>query len=183
MQHSILVVDDEPLYSSSIKYLLEQNGYHVEVAITGRDALYFLQRNSFHAVLLDLNLPDIDGIQVADYIGQHHSDTAIIIQTGYATVNSAIQAMRYGVFDFLCKPNKAELVLKTIARGIDYKRLKWKLAQSEKRFRKLSEATSEGIAIFEDDRLLYVNDQLCRLFGYDEAEMFRISLGYYSGMG
>ncbi len=176
MQHSILVVDDEPLYSSSIKYLLEQNGYHVEVAITGRDALSLLQTNFFHAVLLDLNLPDIDGIQVADYIGQNHSDTAIIIQTGYATVNSTIQAMRYGVFDFLCKPNKAELVLKTIARGIDYKRLKWKLAQSEKRFRKLSEATSEGIAIFEDDRLLYVNDQLCRLFGYDEVEMFRISL-------
>lgn len=174
MQHSVLVVDDEPLYCSSIKFLLETNHYHVEVAGTGREALSFLQTDFFHAVLLDLNLPDIDGIQVAEYIRQNHADTAIIIQTGYATVNNAVQAMRYGVFDFLCKPNKAELVLETISRGIENKRLKWELAQSEKRFRKLSEATWEGIAIFEQDRLLHVNDQLCRLFGYSEAEFFKI---------
>jgi two-component system, cell cycle sensor histidine kinase and response regulator CckA len=172
MQHSILVVDDEPLYCSSIQFLLETNHYRVRVASTGREALSFLQTEYFHAVLLDLNLPDIDGIQVAEYIRQNHYETAIIIQTGYATVNNAIQAMRYGVFDFLCKPNKAELVLETIARGIENKRLKWELTQSEKRFRKLSEATWEGIAIFENSRLLYVNGQLCKLFGYDEAELF-----------
>jgi len=172
MQHSILVVDDEPLYCSSIQFLLETNHYRVRVAKTGREALSYLQAEFFHAVLLDLNLPDIDGIQVAEYIKRNHYDTAIIIQTGYATVNNAIQAMRYGVFDFLCKPNKAELVLETIARGIENKHLKWELAQSEKRFRKLSEATWEGIAIFENSRLLYVNEQICKLFGYDEAELF-----------
>jgi len=174
MQHSILVVDDEPYYCSTLKFLLETNQYRVEIAKSGREALSFLQNDFFHAVLLDLNLPDIHGIQVAEYIKQNHQDTAIIIQTGYATVNSAIQAMRYGVFDFLCKPNKAELVLETIARGIENKQLKWELSQSEKRFRKLSEATWEGIAIFENNRLLHVNNQLCRIFGYEEAEFFRI---------
>ncbi len=174
MQHSILVVDDEPFYCSSIQFLLETNHYHVQVANSGREALSLLQSESFHAVLLDLNLPDIDGIQVAEYIRQNHYDTAIIIQTGYASVNNAIQAMRYGVFDFLCKPNKAELVLETIARGIENKRLKWELVQSEKRFRKLSEATWEGIAIFENNKILYVNDQLCQLFGYSEKELYAI---------
>ncbi len=174
MQHSILVVDDEPQYCSSIKFLLETNHYCVTCAGTGRDALSSLQTQFFHAVLLDLNLPDIDGIQIAEYVRHNHYETAIVIQTGYATVNSAIQAMRYGVFDFLCKPNKPELVLETIARGIENKQLRWELAQSEKRFRKLSEATWEGIAIFKNDRLLYVNDQLCRLLGYDEAELFDV---------
>jgi two-component system, cell cycle sensor histidine kinase and response regulator CckA len=174
MQHSILVVDDESYYCSTIKFILETNFYRVKIANSGREALSLLQNDSFHAVLLDLNLPDIDGIQVAEYIKQNHHDTAIIIQTGYATVNSAIQAMRYGVFDYLCKPNKAELVLETIARGIQNKRLKWELERSEKRFRRLSEATWEGIAVFEDNRLLHVNSQLCEIFGYDEAELFRI---------
>ena len=174
MQHSILVVDDEPLYCSSIKFLLETNHYHVEIAHTGRDALSCLQKGDFHAVLLDLNLPDIDGIQVAEYIRQNHYDIAIIIQTGYASVNGAIQAMRCGVFDFLCKPNKAELVLATIARGIENKQLRIELTKSETRFRKLSEATWEGIAIFEDSRLLYINDQLCKLVGYREEEMFSL---------
>ncbi len=174
MQHAILVVDDEPHYCSTLKFLLETNRYRVEIAKSGREALSFLQNDFFHAVLLDLNLPDIHGIQVAEYIKQNHQDTAIIIQTGYATVNSAIQAMRYGVFDFLCKPNKAELVLETIARGIENKQLKRDLEQSENRFRKLSEATWEGIAIFENNRLLHVNNQLCRIFGYEEAELFRM---------
>ena len=175
MQHSILVVDDEPYYCSTLKFLLETNRYRVEIAKSGREALSFLQNDFFHAVLLDLNLPDIHGIQVAEYIKQNHQDTAIIIQTGYATVNSAIQAMRYGVFDFLCKPNKAEMVLETIARGIENKQLKRKLAQSEKRSRMLAEATWEGVAIFDKNRLLHVNDQLCRIFGYEEAELFRLS--------
>ena len=174
MQHSILVVDDEPYYCSTIKLLLETNHYRVEIAQSGRDALSFLQNDFFHAVLLDLNLPDIHGLQVAEYIKQNHPDTAIIIQTVYATVNSAIQAMRNGVFDFLCKPNKAELVIETIARGIENKQLKRELAQSEKRLRRLSEATWEGIAIFDNNRLLHVNNQLCRIFGYTEAELFRL---------
>ena len=174
MRHSILVVDDEPYYCSTLKFLLETNRYRVEIAKSGREALSLLQNDFFHAVLLDLNLPDIHGIQVAEYIKQNHQDTAIIIQTGYATVNSAIQAMRYGVFDFLCKPNKAELVLETISRGIENKQLKQELAQSEKRFRRLSEATWEGVAIFSNNRLLHVNDQFCRIFGYDEAELFRL---------
>ncbi|MDR3629497.1 MAG: response regulator [Desulfocapsaceae bacterium] len=171
MQHSILVVDDEPQYCSTLKFLLEANGYCVEIAQSGRDALSCLQKDFFHAVLLDLNLPDTYGIQVAEYIKQNHPDTAIIIQTGHATVNSAIQAMRYGVFDFLCKPNKAELVLETIARGIENKQLRLNLEQSEKRFRLLAEATWEGIAIFIDSRLRHVNTQLCAIFGYTEAEL------------
>jgi two-component system, cell cycle sensor histidine kinase and response regulator CckA len=174
MRHSILVVDDEPHYCSTIKFLLKANNYRVEIAKSGREALSFLQRDLFDAILLDLNLPDIDGIQVAEYIKQNHDDTAIIIQTGYGTINSAIQAMRYGVFDYLCKPNKTELVLETIARGINNKRLKKELAQSEKRFRQLSEATWEGVAIFENNQLLHINSQFCRIFGYDEAELFRI---------
>ncbi len=174
MQHSILVVDDEPYYCSTLKFLLESNSYRVEIATSGREALSFLQNDSFHAVLLDLNLPDIHGIQVAEYIKQNHQDTAIIIQTGYATVNSAIQAMRNDVFDFLCKPNKTELVLETIARGIENKQLKRELAQSEKRLRRLSEATWEGIAIFDNNRLLHVNNQLCRIFGYTEAELLHL---------
>jgi two-component system, cell cycle sensor histidine kinase and response regulator CckA len=175
MQHSILVVDDEPYYCSTLKFILETSGYRVEMAYSGQQALSCLQNDFFHAVLLDLNLPDIDGIQVAEYIKQNHCDTAIIIQTGYATVNNAIQAMRSGVFDFLCKPNKAELVLETIARGIENKQLKWELAQSERRFRQLSEATWEGIAVFEKNRLLHVNSQFCEIFGYEETELFCIS--------
>jgi two-component system, cell cycle sensor histidine kinase and response regulator CckA len=121
--------------------------------------------------LVDINLPDISGNQIATRIGAEHPGTAIIILTGNATIDNAVESLRQGVYDYLRKPCPPERLTRTIARSIQHKQLKQDLHNSEKRFRQLAQATWEGIIIYERGALLQTNDQLCRMFGYQEDEL------------
>ena len=165
MGNTILVVDDERNFRSGIQCLLEENGYAVDQAATGREALVQLRTYRYQAVLLDLLLPDIEGIELAEFITLNHPETAVVILTGNGSINTAIRAIRYGVVDYLQKPCRPELVLQILARGIESKRLKQELIASRYTFEQLAGATWEGIAFFSDDRLLQCNPQFCDLFG------------------
>jgi len=176
MAESILVVDDERNFCSSIKYILEESGYTVDLAPTGQDAFLRLQDRSYHAILLDLVLPDIEGIEIAEYVAQHQPDTAIVILTGQATVGSAVQAMRFRVYDYLSKPCNPELVLQTISRAIETKQLRRELLVSKKKFQQLAEATWEGIIIFSGNTVLQVNQQCLEIFGMSEKELLSHAL-------
>ncbi len=171
MAESILVVDDERNFCSSIKYILEESGYSVDLAATGKEAFVRLQSGSYHAILLDLALPDIEGIEIAEYISEHQADTAIVVLTGQATVGSAVQAMRFKVYDYLSKPCLPEMVLQTLSRAIETKRLKRELLVGKKKFQQLAEATWEGIIIFSGSTVLQVNRQCLEIFGMAEEEL------------
>ncbi len=171
MSESILVVDDERNFCSSSKCILEESGYTVDLASSGKDAFIRLQDKSYHAILLDLALPDIEGIEIAEYVALHQPDTAIVILTGQATVGSAVQAMRFKVYDYLNKPCNPELVLQTISRAIETKHLRRELLISKKKFQQLAEATWEGIIIFSGNTVLQVNHQCLEIFGMSEEEL------------
>ncbi|WP_456385488.1 response regulator [Desulfolithobacter sp.] len=171
MAYHILIIDDEPQFCISLKMLLEADGYAVDVAHSGQEALFFLEKKSFHATLLDIGLPDISGNEIATHISSNHPSTAIIILTGIATVENAVEAMRQGVYDYLRKPCDPEQLLRIISRAIEHKKLQSDLRASERRFRQLSEATWEGIFIYEEGCLLLANQQLCEMFGYSEEEL------------
>lgn len=170
MTESILVVDDELNFCTSIKYILEQSGYTVNIATSGKDAFVCLQGGSYHAILLDLVLPDIEGIEIAEFVNRQHPDTAIVIVTGQASVGSAVLAMRFKVCDYLNKPCKPELVLQTISRAIETKQLKREVLLSKKKFQQLAEATWEGIIIFREDTVLQTNQQCLDIFDLSEEE-------------
>lgn len=178
MSHSILVIDDEIHLCASMKYILEYHEFHVETASSADEAHSLLLSKHFDAVLLDINLPDPEnsGLVIAEYIRKHLPTTAVIIQTGKASVDTAIEAIRNNVYDYLRKPCDPDLLVKTITKGILHKGLEQQLYKSEKRFRQLSEATWEGLAIFRDNRLIQVNNQLCELLGYDEQELIDMPL-------
>ncbi|HEB49564.1 MAG TPA: response regulator [Desulfobulbus sp.] len=171
MAHCVLIIDDEPHFCSSLSLLLEADGYTVDTANSGREALFRLQNSSYQAVLLDIGLPDIKGTEIAARINDRHPDTAVIILTGHATVDSAVEALRLGVYDYLRKPCDAGQLLRIVERGIAHKQLEQQLRASEKRFRQLSQATWEGIIIYEAGNLLQANGQLCDMFGYREDEL------------
>lgn len=171
MNHSILVIDDETHFCSSLEVLLQAEGYRVQLAYSGQEALHLFASTSYSAVLIDIGLPDIDGIDVAAHVATNHPNTAAIILTGNATVDNAVDALRHGVYDYLRKPCSPDRLLRTIARGIAHKQLEIDLKNSEKRFRQLSQATWEGIIIYEEGRLLQANGQLCSLFGYTLEEL------------
>ncbi|SHO51070.1 hybrid sensor histidine kinase/response regulator [Desulfopila aestuarii] len=164
MGNAILVVDDERNFRTGIQFFLEENGYAVDQAATGSEALLQLRENSYQAVLLDLLLPDVEGIELAEFITLNHPDTAVVILTGNGSINTAVRAVRYGVVDYLQKPCRPELVLQILARGIESKRLKKELIASRYTFEQLAAATWEGIAFFSDDRLTQCNPQFWELF-------------------
>jgi len=99
----ILVVDDEVEMGNFFKFFLEGKNYEIAVAKNGSEARNALQEY-FHLILLDLKLPDTDGITLLKEIKERHPTTEVLIMTGYSTVKSAVEAIQLGAYDYLEKP-------------------------------------------------------------------------------
>lgn len=111
MTHKILVVDDENTLRHFLRLHLQANGYQVSEAADGQEAMSLIARDRFDVALVDLRLTDMDGLEVMRHLRHHEPQTSVIILTGYATVNSAVEALRQGAHDYLIKPcNTAELL-------------------------------------------------------------------------
>ena len=171
MSESILVIDDEYNFSTSLRSILEGNGYLVDVAATGSEAFALLQGRSYQAVLLDLVLPDLDGIEIAEHIARVRPDTAVIVLTGHASVASAIQALRCKASDYLCKPCPPELILQTVARALATLQMRINLERSERKFKLLADAAWDGMIICRENVVREINRQCLELFGCTEEHL------------
>jgi two-component system response regulator AtoC len=125
----VLVVDDEEPFRRLLKKELTRKGFSVEVAGDGEVALDLIVRNLFDVVLLDIVMPGIDGITVMKRMMQDPSSPAIIVLTGKATVETAVEAMKNGAYDYLTKPYKLDELMIIINRAYEYRRLKMKNQQ------------------------------------------------------
>ncbi len=105
---SILLVDDEIISLQNIGHYLRQKGYTVTVAASGSEALSLIDHKVFDLVITDLKMPDVDGVQVMKRAKEILPDIEVIIVTGYATINSAVEAMSRGAFYYMTKPIKLE---------------------------------------------------------------------------
>jgi DNA-binding NtrC family response regulator len=104
----ILVVDDEGIVRDSLARWLEEDGYRVDTAPDGQAALAKLAEQAYVILLVDLKMPGIDGLQVLAQARTMQPDAAVIIMTAYATVDTAVQAMKQGAYDYLVKPFEPE---------------------------------------------------------------------------
>ncbi len=118
MKPQILIVDDEDTIRYFLKLELQQQGYDVLDTATGEEALALLKTRPVHVALLDLRLPGIGGLDVMRYIRQYSPQTSIIIITAYATLGSAIDALKHGAHDYIMKPFDTAEVLASVADGI-----------------------------------------------------------------
>ncbi len=100
----ILVIDDEAIVRTSCERTLVPEGYDVRLATNGRDGISFMEKEQFSLVLLDLKMPDMDGIEVLHKINTAWPETKVIMVTGYSTVETAVQALRLGAYNFIEKP-------------------------------------------------------------------------------
>jgi DNA-binding NtrC family response regulator len=105
---TILVVDDEEIVRDSLARWLEEDGYRVETAPDGDAALAKLAKYGYAILLVDLKMPGMDGLQVLAQSKTLQPDAAVIIMTAYATVDTAVQAMKQGAYDYLVKPFEPE---------------------------------------------------------------------------
>ncbi len=123
MSH-ILVVDDEQGIRTVLKDVLEDEGYQVSTAEDGFQALNILKTDSMDTVILDVRLPNMGGIDVLKAIKKDHPDLEVIIISGHASVNLAVQAVKIGAFDFLEKPLSLEKTITVVANALKFDTLK-----------------------------------------------------------
>ena len=122
-QPKVLVVDDEESVVVTIKAILQLDGYNVATTTSGKQARKMVRETEYDLVLTDLRLEDGDGLDVLKAVRETHPETVTIMLTGYASLESAIQALRAGAYDYLVKPSEVEELRSTVARGIERRRL------------------------------------------------------------
>ena len=101
---NILVIDDEVAVNNNIRKILAKKGYHVEQAITKDEALNKIQSRSYKLVLLDLKIPGVRGLELLKAVRDRNPATKVIIITGYASIETAVESARMGAVDYLPKP-------------------------------------------------------------------------------
>jgi len=119
----ILVVDDEMIVCESCKRILEEEGYEVEAALSGKEAFEKMKANPFDIVITDLKMPGIDGMEVLRTFRKEYPDSIIIMITGFSTVETAVEAMKLGAFDYIPKPFTPDEVSIVVKKAIEKKSL------------------------------------------------------------
>jgi DNA-binding response OmpR family regulator len=116
---SILIVDDEAAVRASLRKALSQDGLAIEEAISGEEALERLARSPFELVLTDIRMNEVSGLDLLATIKDRWPDTVVILLTGYASLDSAIQALRQGAHDYLIKPASIHEVRASVREGLE----------------------------------------------------------------
>jgi len=119
----ILIVDDEKSICEILSIMLEKHNHIVKVAYDGDTAKEIIAYNYFDIIITDIRLPDINGIELLDFIKKYSPDSDVILITAYASTESAIQALKMGAVDYLIKPLDLDEVKITVDRCIEKKKL------------------------------------------------------------
>ncbi|HXE98589.1 MAG TPA: response regulator, partial [Dongiaceae bacterium] len=148
----ILIVDDEPRMRSSLRLLLDGEGREILECGTGSRALTILKSQEIDLVLLDINLPDISGLEVMEWIAHNNIPTSMIMVSADADIDSAIRALRGGVVEFVRKPHGMEEIQHKVENALHLRRLERsnalmtaRLEQSERLHRFLVENSPDLI--------------------------------------
>ena len=121
----ILIVDDEEINREFLQEVLTHQGYDVRTAANGLMALELLKREAFHAVLSDLKMPELSGVDLIRQLKELAPFTIGIIFTGFATIETAVEAIKAGAYDYVTKPFRIEEILLVLQRALEYQRLNY----------------------------------------------------------
>lgn len=176
----VLLVDDEKRLRESWCRLLTRRGYGAMTAESGQEALDILTRESTDVILLDLKMPDMGGKAVLDIIAKEYQDIPVIIVTGHGTLETAMECIRKGAYDFITKPVDAEVLFLSVQRAAEKRRVEQQTRQyqnemvralldlntEKKRLKTIINCMASGVMV--TDRNLEVvlhNPALTRLMG------------------
>jgi len=114
----ILVIDDEPIVRISCERVLSSEGYEVKSVSSGKEGFELLEKESFDLVLLDLKMPDMDGVEVLKKIKDTWSRTIVIMITGYSTVETAVKTLKLGAFNYMEKPFTPDALIECVREAL-----------------------------------------------------------------
>jgi len=136
---TILIIDDQKLIRDSLKLALKDEGYKAFAAKTGKEGLDVLKKENADLILLDLKLPDSNGIDVLKQIKTSNPDSIVIMMTGYGTIENAVAAMKLGAFDYINKPFKSKHISTIIKLALETQKLQKEVNEFRKKAKSLYE--------------------------------------------
>jgi len=139
-KYKILVVDDEPLIRESLYEILRIEGYHVQMAQSGKEALKFIDAKEYDIVVTDFKLPKMSGMDLLEALKKDHPRIEVILITGYGSIETAVEAMKKGAYDYITKPindNEIKIIISKIVEKMqivaENKSLKEIIAREQRR--------------------------------------------------
>lgn len=178
----ILIVDDEPFIRTILRNALHRHGREIATASTAAQALVDAAGYpSIEVALVDKNLPDRSGLEVARELRHLHPELEVILLTAFASLDSAIEAVKVGAFDYIQKPiesfddlnAKVENAAEKVRLKRDQRRLLDRYAESEERYRGVFEACGDALLLYDAElgRIHDANAAAERLYGYSREEL------------
>jgi len=135
---SILVVDDEPIVVESLRDWFLEDGYRVEAARNAREALEKTARNEYDIAFLDIRMPETDGLTLQAHLAKSHPNLTIIIMTAYASVQTAVQALKAGAYDYVTKPFDPDELSHLVTRALEHRSLRTENIRLKERLEEVS---------------------------------------------
>jgi DNA-binding NtrC family response regulator len=124
-KEKILIVDDEPSMGQFLTLVLSKDGYRVRAVTSGKDALAVLEEESYQLVVSDLRMPEMDGLELVREAGKRFPETGFVVMTAFASLESAVEALRLGAADYITKPFQIEeihIVVQKVLEGLNLRR-------------------------------------------------------------
>ncbi len=164
----VLVVDDEASVCKSVKRILTREHLEVDAAFSGKEALAMLEKGGYGVVITDMMMPGIGGLDVIRLVKEQWPEISIIMITGYATIKTAVQAIKLGAFDYIPKPFTPEELSGVAVRAMQ--RMKLHLEEGEKKVAKKAKLpkAEKRYYIHEHSWALVENDGMVRI-GMDDV--------------
>ena len=177
----VLIVDDDESTCRTLRLIFERQGYETETAGTGREGLETARRSFFNVALVDVKLPDMEGMTLLSPLREMHPDIGMLMVTGYASLESAVEALNEGASAYITKPLNMDEVLGTVREVVEKQRLVWEnrrlyeeaqreLAErrrAEERYRSLFEGAEDHIFVVDRDfRFVMANESATRAGGF-----------------
>ncbi len=150
----VLIIDDEKSIRKTLREILEYEKYQVDEAADGVEGLAMIQKCKYDIVLCDIKMPKMDGIEVLDKIMQLSSDTPIVMISGHGTIETAVEAVKKGAFDFIAKPLDLNRLLVTLRNAMDKSTLVTETKVLKKKVNKTFDMVGESKAIIQIQEMI-----------------------------
>lgn len=161
MSKKLLIIDDEENMLHMLSSLTSKAGYSVSIANNGETAVKALAKGQFDIVLCDLKMPHVDGMEVLKAIKIQDEDTAVIMMSAYGTIDTAVEAMKNGAYDFITKPFKKDEVLLALEKAAETQQLRRENLMLKRKVKNLEGSWGFGAMVGENPGML-------KLFGFAE---------------
>ena len=175
----ILVIDDDKAMRDACFQILSRQGYRVELAASAKQGLTLLERLSFDSILLDLVMPDMDGLEALKKIRALDPDVEVIIITGYGTIQSAVESIKAGAFHFLSKPFVPDDLRNLVSRALGKRRLDLENLYLRQELKTKDE---RNVLVYESESMIRIMDMIARVAPTDSTVLITGESGTGKGL-